>query len=320
MKRITCKIHVGVYEFRSVSEVKINSSYETLTDIATLTVPRKLKFQGKMITGDSGILKTGDPVKIYLGYDHKNELLFSGYLTGIKPGSPLELTCEDEMYHLKKSSLSKSFKPRDTSLREVLEFTVPGYQIQCPDIRVGSVQLRNVTPAQMLNDLNRTYAFKSWFRNETLYVGLAYWPELQQNPAPVFVFSGRNANIIDHDLTYQDKETVRLKVKAISMNPNNTKTEVEVGDPEGEQRTLTFYDKSASELTEIAARELDRFRYTGYRGTFKSFGVPIVRHGDKVQLVDPIIKDRNGLYIAQSIETTFGMNGYKQEIELGPKV
>jgi hypothetical protein len=70
----------------------------------------------------------------------------------------------------------------------------------------------------------------------------------------------------------------------------------------------------------FTTRDLEKFRYTGFRGTFKTFGVPIVRHGDKVQLVDPVIKDRNGLYIAKGIETTFGLDGYRQQIELGERV
>lgn len=168
-----------------------------------------------------------------------------------------------------------------------------------------------------MNELNSVYGFKAWFRNGTLYAGLAYWPELQQSPAPIFTF---NHDVIEHDLTYQDAASVRLKVTAVSINRDNTKTEVEVGDPEGEQRTLTYYNVSKQTLGELAKRDLEKFRYTGYRGSLTSFGTPVVRHGDKVEIVDRTIKDRNGLYIAQSIETTFGISGYKQKIELGAKV
>ncbi len=113
--------------------------------------------------------------------------------------------------------------------------------------------------------LNATYGFYSWFRNGTLYAGLAYWPELQQSPAPKFEF---NHDIIEHDLTYQDEQSVRVKVRAVSINRDNTKTEVELGDPEGEQRTLTYYNVTKKELTEFATRDLEKFRYTGYRGSF----------------------------------------------------
>jgi len=141
-------------------------------------------------------------------------------------------------------------------------------------MKLGQHRIVNETPAQVLHGLNEKYSLRSFFRNGTLYVGLAYWLELQQSPPPVFTFQ---KDIIDHDLTYQDKETVRLKVTAISINPDNTKTEVELGDSDGEQRTLTYYNKKASELKAIATRDLERFRFTGFRGTFKSFGAPIVR-------------------------------------------
>ena len=114
--------------------------------------------------------------------------------------------------------------------------------------------------------------------------------------------------------------SVRLKVKAISINRDNTKTEIELGDPEGEQRTSTYYNVSKKDLTEFATRDLERFRYIGFRGSFKTFGEPVVRHGDIIQVVDPTIADRNGRYIIKSVETTFGQNGYKQKIELEAKV
>ena len=319
MRQVSCKIQIGAYEFKNVAEVKINSSYETLTDTATITVARKLQFEGKPITGDSGIFKAGDVVNIYLGYDHKNELIFSGYLRDIKPGAPLEFVCENEMYQLKKGAISKSF-PERTSLKDLLAFMLPGYFIKSVDGVVGKMRLVNATPAQVLNQLNSTYGFKAWFRNGVLYSGLAYWPELQQTPPPVFVFSGQQGNIIEHDLTYQDAESVRLKVTAISIGKDNQKTEVQVGDPEGEQRTLTYYNVSKKELTEFATRDLQRFRYTGFRGSLTSFGVPVVRHGDIVELVDPVISDRNGRYIVKSVETTLGQSGYRQKIEIEAKV
>jgi hypothetical protein len=316
MRQISCKIQIGKYEFKNVAEVKINSSYENLTDTATITIARKLEFEGKPITGDSGIFKPGDVVNIYLGYDHNNELIFQGFIRDIKPGAPLEFHCEDMMYLLKRGAISKSFDVK-TSLKTLLAFILPGYFIKSVDGVVGKMRLVNTTPAQVLNQLNSTYGFKAWFRGGVLYTGLAYWPELQQSPPPVFTFQ---KDIIDHDLTFQDAESVRLKVTAISMNEDNTKTEIEVGDPEGEQRTLTYYNVTKKDLTEFANRDLQKFRYTGFRGTFTTFGTPVVRHGDIVELVDPVISDRNGRYIVKSVETTLGQSGYRQKLELDAKV
>lgn len=316
MKRITCKVQIGPYEFKHVAEVKINSSYENLTDTATLTIPRKLEFQGKPLASDNGIFKRGDVVNIYLGYDFENELIFSGYLVDIKPGSTLELRCEDEMFQLKKGAIKHTF-PGKVSLKTVFDFILPGYFVKSVDAVIDQLRLINSTPAQVLNQLNSTYGFKAWFRNGVLYAGLAYWPQLQQTPPPVFTFQ---KDIIEHDLTYQDAESVRLKVTAISINPDNTKTEIEVGDPEGEQRTLTYYNVSKEDLTQFATRDLGKFRFTGFRGTFKTFGTPVVRHGDIVELVDPAIKDRNGRYIVKAVTTSFGQSGYKQEIELDARV
>lgn len=313
MRQLSCNIQIGQYVFTNASEVAIKSSFENLTDTATITIARKLKFDGQLLAGDSGIFKRGDAVRISLGYDFANELIFSGYLVDIKPGSPLELRCEDEMFQLKKGAIKKTLP--GATLKSVLAFIAPGYPIKSVEADLGDFRIVNETPAQVLSRLRREYGFKSWFRDGTLYAGLAFWPELQATPRFTF-----QKDIIEYDLTFQDKETVRVKVKAISMNRDNTKTEIELGDPDGEQRTLTYYNKSTADLNAAAKRDLEQFRFTGFRGSFKSFGTPVVKHGDKVELVDPIIPDRNGVYIAQSVETSFGMSGYKQTIELGTKV
>lgn len=73
-------------------------------------------------------------------------------------------------------------------------------------------------------------------------------------------------------------------------------------------------------LKELAERELENFRYTGFRGSFTTFGEPFVNHGDKIELVDANIPDRNGLYIVEEVERTFGFNGYRQKIKIATKV
>lgn len=340
MRRLSCSIEIrdqnsnNVYQFKNINDVKVNSSYETLTDTATFIIPRRIEFDGVQLAGDGGIFKPGDQVAIYLGYDYWNEEIFQGYISHIKPGPHVEITCEDSMYLLKRNAISKSWKGKvklEDLLREILGDLMKGRvnvttlevyppmirDIHCPDMELENPRIVNMTPAKFLELLTKERVLKAWFRSNTLYVGFAWWPELQQDPNPEFTF---NEDIITSNLTYQEANSVRLQVKAISLGKDNKKTEVEVGDPEGEQRTLHYYNLSASELKEIAERDLQRFRYTGFRGSFKTFGVPVVRHGDKIDLVDPVIADRNGTYIVRKVETSFGQNGYKQDIEIEVKV
>lgn len=315
MKQISCKIQIGQYVFNNVSGVQIESSYENFTDVATITVARKLRFEGKTLSGDSGIFKRGDAVTISLGYNFSNQELFTGYLTDIKPGSPLEFRCEDEMFQLKKNPVSKSY--RKTDLKTLLADILPGYKIVSVDADLGKFRIVKATAAQILDEIKKTYGIRSWFRGKTLYCGLSYWPELQNPVNPEFAFQ---RDIIVHDLAYQSADQMKIKVHAVSMMPNNTKVEIDVGDPDGETRTLTYYNKSKDELKAAAERDLANFRFDGFRGSFTTFGTPVTRHGDKVNIIDPIISDRNGTYIAKKVTTTFGTGGYRQAIELDVKV
>jgi len=76
---------------------------------------------------------------------------------------------------------------------------------------------------------------------------------------------------------------------------------------------------SVSEAKKLLQRETERLRYTGYRGSFTTFGKPDIRHGDIVNLSDPIFPERSGKYLVKRVRTTFGMNGYRQEVELESK-
>lgn len=320
MKRLTCKIQVGDYTFvNRVSEVTIKSSFDTNTDTATIIVPNKVKFKDKYLTGSNGLFKPGDKVVIALGYDHENREIFHGFVSGVKPGFPLELHCEDYMYLLKKGSVSKAW-PRDKVLdvADILKEICPSeVKIKSVKTDIKGERIDKLTPSQYLLDLNKRRLLKSWFRNDTLYVGLAWWPELQQSPEPVFKFFH---NIIEDNLTYQEAEDVRLKVTATSIDDKNKTIQVIVGDPEGEERSLTYYGLSEKELKEAATRDMERLRYSGFRGNFSTFGMPYVNHGDRIKLVNPQIPDKNGLYIVRSVETTFGQQGFRQRIELGEKV
>ena len=47
-----------------------------------------------------------------------------------------------------------------------------------------------------------------------------------------------------------------------------------------------------------------------------TFGIPYVRHGDNVDILDAIIPERNGRYKVKSVQYSGGVIGLRQEIEL----
>jgi hypothetical protein len=104
-----------------------------------------------------------------------------------------------------------------------------------------------------------------------------------------------------------------LKAKAISWQADNTKIEVEVGDPDGEQRTLHFYGLNKEQLEIRAKAELEKYKYTGYYGNFTTFGEPAIEKGDVVSFIGNKYHP-DGKYLCKELKIKFGTAGYRQAI------
>lgn len=309
MIRLTSEILIDQYRYNGVTDVAISSSWDNLTDTCTLTFPRKLEWKGKSVaSGENPILKRGQKVTVNLGYDDDNQKVFEGYVKEISPNVPLVIKCEDAAWLLKQGAVTKSYK--DATLQDVLTDSLGILPFEAPAVRLGPLRISNQTPAQVVDYLKKKYFLKAFFRDGKLYMGFAYWPELQSRHRIRF-----DLHVIQNELEYRRTEDIKIKLKIISVGPDNRKEEYEFGDPDGEQRTYHYYDKKADEINHIASQELERLKYTGYRGKATIFGYPQIRHGDIAELGDPFFPEKDGSYIIKSVDTNFGMNGFRQTIE-----
>ena len=339
MLKLNSKIIIGDYSFDFVTEISIDSTWEHLTDKATITIPRSISFEGRpIVAGNNSLLKRGDKVEINIGYDGQYTKVFVGYISNIKPNLPLEIECEDKMWKLKQKII-KNKSWRQVDLKELIAYITEGTGVKYKllgDVKLteseGTIskseksklyknpelpqfRINNATAAQVLDYLRKDYNLHSFFRDEILYVGLAYYPPLRKDH--VFKFQ---ENIIEHNLIYKRDDDAKLKVKAISISPTNGRTTVEVGDPDGDLRTLHYYGLSETELKRIAEDEIERLKYEGYYGTFTTFAEPVVNHGDAVILIDNKLPEREGIYLVKKVKSTFGINGGRQVIELERKI
>lgn len=312
MKGHNVSIDVGDYTFPYASSVEVTSSWEELTDVATITTPRKITFQGQTIAAGESLFKRGDALEIRLGYDGQYDKVFTGYVSGISPGVPLTFRGEDAMWKLKQSSYTLSYK--NPTLKQILGDCV-NIPFEAVDAELGPIRLTNQSGAQILEFLRKEYGLQSWVRDGKLYSGLAYRPDMASRHTFRY-----EQNIISDTLEYVREDDIQFKVKAISIQNDNSKIEVDLGDPAGETRTLIYVNLSQSELRATAERELSRLRYEGYRGSFLTFGQPMVKHGDFVTIEDPRYPDRSGTYLVKRVTTSGGTGGYRQEIELDTKV
>ncbi|ENA1803021.1 hypothetical protein ABF179_002443, partial [Flavobacterium psychrophilum] len=110
-------------------------------------------------------------------------------------------------------------------------------------------------------------------------------------------------------------EDVKIKVKAISIDDKNKRTEIETGDKDGELYTVYHDNIGVDELRKFAESELKRFKTTGFKGSFETFGEPFV---NKCDIAHIEASDNNkGDFLIKKVEINFGMNGYRQKIEIG---
>ncbi|MDB0600689.1 hypothetical protein PL373_05930 [Tenacibaculum maritimum] len=301
-------IEIGKHIFKTgkVNSVRVKRSRKTIGNTAVIKLPNYRKQLDSEIN-------VGDPVLIKLGYEEDLITEFTGYVSSVSPKSPLEIHCEDQIWKLKQEQVTKSWK--STSLHKVLKYLVPDIDIECQDIEMSPFRLNKVNKAEALAKIKSNFGLDAFFRNGKLYVGFAY--NEKGTPLEKFHFQ-ENARV--HQLVYKRKESVKLKVKAISILPNNTRITVELGDKDGDQRTLHYYNKTAADLNIIAKEHIKQMKYDGYQGAFKSVGgVPFVDHSMIVKIQDNKYLNRAGSYFVDQVITTYDKNGYKRIITLGKK-
>lgn len=308
--------------FTRVNEIEIESSAKVLEDTARIVLPTtaRLERQGEFISEveTAKQFSVGDQIAIQLGYNGELREEFYGFISKIKPGTPLEIECVDAVWLLRRKNLNKSF--RTVQLDELLLYIIEGTGIQLigeiPTINFKKFYLKNVTAAFALQKLKEDYGLTIYLKNFTdLHVGLTSYTDNVQ------VKYSLGVNVIDNDLEWVNEEDTRIKIKAVHVRANNTKIEKEYGDADGELRTIYFYDIDAGEsLEKLAKLEAEKYKYSGYKGGISTFLLPSVEVGNVAVLTDPDYTERAGSYLVDKVVTTYGTNGAKRKIELGLKV
>lgn len=318
MVKLGVRIEIGGNSFEVPADVEIVSSWETLTDTAKIVLPRGIRFiDSNYIAGVNNLFKRGDQVNIFIGYDGDLSSRFVGYLSGVKPGNRLEFECQDAMYLLKQKNIESFSSAKITLYDLLLEITADTLPFsEVPDINLGKFRIINANAAEVLEEIRKTYGLVSWARNGLLYSGFAYDPFF---PGETHIFEvGKNVISFD-ELKYFREDDVSLKVKAVSLKPDNTKIEVTVGDDKGDLRTVFKYNVEEAELRKFAEAQLNELKFEGYRGSFEAFTTPAVNHGDIIDFRNPFIPEQNGKYYVKKVSIRVGTKNDVQRIYLDRK-
>lgn len=369
------------FEFDFCVSTETSSTWAHLTDTATVVLPRAIYFVDstgtKTTWADTQIygnpekaplILRGDKIKIETGYSFfkptggqgfnrketikKMKVVFDGYITKIRNKTPVELVCEDSMYALKQTKCdNKEYNSSEYTLEKMLKEMIS--KSDFPDAtqivvktdnykhNIGKFITQNVTVAQVLDELRKSYHLESFIRktynddntlkSTELRCGIIrYYPEDRESHQFHF-----QKTIISDNLEYTRSDDIRIGIKAFSINKvelasvnssgknklKKTRLETTVGDLDGELRTLFFTEiSSIDELKRQALVKLPFLKYEGFRGSFTTFGLPKVKHGDEVQLIDAKLPERNGTYLVKEVKEVNSGSGQRQIITLDIRI
>ncbi|MEG3973466.1 hypothetical protein QT970_02455 [Microcoleus sp. herbarium8] len=318
------------WKFNALNNCNIVEDTATLTDTCELLLPKRVDWESPP-TPEEGVkqealtdftlpIKRGDKITVKLGYDGILKTRFVGFIRTIDTKSPIKITCEDGMFLLKTVEVKKKGYAKVTLkqlITDLLDGTGIQFQLIDDDIVLGPYRITKNTVAEELNEIKSEFGLRAYFRNPTarglnplLYVGFTY--PFDSRKRENFIFG---KNIISEDFVYRIAEDVKIKVKAISIDDKNKRIEFETGDNDGELFTVYKYNVGNDELKRFAESELIRFKTTGFKGSFETFGEPFVNKCDIAYIE---ASDNNkGSFLIKKLEVNFGMGGYRQKIEIG---
>jgi hypothetical protein len=300
----------GTVMIRRFSSVRIESNWKNLTDTATIVLPRRVKDFDYYVIGE--VFQQGDPVIVRLGYDGELHTEFEGYLSRISAYVPIELTCENEMFKLKRKTVSIS--RASCSLKELLNEVAGSYEMECDAIPLGSVRYSNRLVSEIFDDLKEKMKIYTFFRGNRLISGRA------SN-------TGKRVNIIVEKQasdSLKDKaiEKVMVRVESLQYYRKGKKKKlvVEKGEKEGNTIVIKQPNLVQVEMEKIANDIYAKAKQPGLDGELTLFGIPRVEHGDVADIKSVLYDERNGAYFIDSVVKSVAVGqGYRQAARLGDK-
>lgn len=328
---IDLKISIGKQvRFNVCESIQIKKSVETLTNTATIVLPREFRNavspSGKNIelAGKSilDFITKGDPIKIAFGYDQDLEVEFIGYVTNIGAEAPLQIECEDEMYKLKKADkVTKTIS--SGKLEDILKAVIPEqYEIICNEsYHIGKWIIQKATPYEVLAELQDKVGLRFYFMDaKTLHVGMM--TDFKPDAVHEFNFS-KNVRR-GSDLKFEINEDKSKYVTIESVQKNGEKLSYSVGDPKGENITKMYFPNLTKDQlkTWAESKYRDEMR-NGLKGTLDSWCLPRTNPGDSAQITRPIYNDKHqdGTYFIKAVTIDINKDvGIKRANELSHKL
>lgn len=292
---------------RRLISFEIKSGFKSLTGTAEIYFPRNMRNFDKQKVNE--LFRKGDPVTISAGYNGNEFEEFNGYILQVSTGFPIVIKCEDEMYNLKRKTVSVS--KRASSLKDLLNEIASGYKILCDDAAIGSVRYSKKLVSEILDDLKQKMGFYTYFRGEVLVCGRTS------------IDGGKHVRVIiekQASQTLKEKSIEKVYVRVESLQKTGKMLKGEKGENNSNGIIIKQPNLKEVEIQRILDTTYDNAMKPGLDGELTLWGVPRLEHGMIADLVSNMYPEKNGSYYIDSVKKTVSIEGgYRQIAMLGSK-
>ena len=317
MYRLSARIEIygrdnKKWVFDKVKSVVVEKDINTLTDICTIVIPSKVKWNGS----PEFLLGYGDRVSVSLGYDNELQNVFDGYLMSANIKSPITLVCQDAMCMIK-GKLAKKNVYEATTLDEVIYDQNMGIKHEvAEDIKLGNYRVAENTLGEFFKKLAEI-GIKCFIKTVSGVPVLKAGVTFQEDDKYKAVFSEKNMIDIS-ELKVCWAKDMKVKVILHRTAKGESPEPIIVGDDEGVIKTLHFDEMDEQTAKEWAEREYKKLKYDGVAGSFTTFGVTLLDKMDNVAI--KLGGQRKGIYQVEKNVIKYNEKGLRQIITLGVRV
>jgi len=298
------------FGFKRVSSIHTEKSWKEFTGIAEITLPRNVS-DFKRIEADN-LFQLGDPIIVKFGYGTGEiPTEFVGYISNVADGVPYVLKCEDEMFKLKRGSVTVSKK--GITLKQLLQTIAPGYQVECPDIPLGTVRYTEKAPIAILEDLKKELGIYTYFVDKVLHSVDGN----SQGDETIKILLEKNA--VSENLNRKNAADEKVLVKFRSLQRNGKYITHEEGDKHGTVQKRNWPYLTKDEIIVRAKRIIELQKKKGFDGTITLFGIPRAEQGMILDLASIFYKNMTGEFYIDKVVKDFDKGGIRQQLTLGNK-
>ena len=235
------------------------------------------------------------------------------------------------------------------------DITVSDYSATDLQFNVDSFMTTRGSLAALLSRLKGQYRVDSYFRGTELRIGYTHYVN-EEAVEHTFQFQ---KNILDGDKLKWERRDDRVLSMVVKSNYRITEGTTHDGAEKSKNKStevLIYFNAGKFEyiekqkgkdypanalkdigerfcmevnspiadpkrLFEIGKKQLEKYYYDGFRGSFTTFAIPQVKHGDTVRIINPALPEQNGLYKVKAVAPFGGFDkGGRQEITLDYRI